>query len=383
MWAKFKMSESGNISLMFAIVLTVCGVCLGAAVDGAKMMAVYDRSSSVADAAALAGATASEAGDAERRKIVMASIEANAFKISPGIITEEPTIIFDDENENVTVIIPTSVKLAFGGFLGAAQKPVGATSIASYLANNIDPVSIAFALDVSGSMEWAASDGQQKIAVLKSATGSLFDAIESGTDMPEKLKKSLRSGMSAYNTELVTSQSMDWGWDRLERSVDALVANGGTNSTPALQNSYKQLLNDRAYRRANDTKFDLSKLKEYVIFMTDGDNNQPEFDESSSALCQDMQAAGIEIYSVAFEAPEKGELLLIDCASPNAVDVDSGENDDDSKCMNNGSKGKGKALGHCRDIKSQHYFDANNAKAFEAAFKQIGEDIVRSNVRLN
>ena len=76
MWAKFKSSNAGNVSLMIAIVLAVCGVCIGAVIDGAKLMSAYGRSSSVADAAALAGASASESGNAERMAVVRADIEA-------------------------------------------------------------------------------------------------------------------------------------------------------------------------------------------------------------------------------------------------------------------------------------------------------------------
>ena len=386
---KFKDCESGNIAMMFALLIAMAGVCLAAALDGAKMISVKTQATAVADAAALAGASASENNYAEREAIVQAYIEANAYRFDDSVVVGTPTIKFDDENEIVTVEIPTTVALAFGGFVGAKTKPVGVVSTATYLKNNIDPVTIAFALDVSGSMDFLATDGRAKIEVLKSSTKTLFDAIESGTDKPEKLKEVLRSGMSSYNTELVDSQQMSYGWSHLEAAVSLLTAQGGTNSTPALENSYTQLMNDRSFRAYNDPKFDRSRLKEFVIFMTDGDNNQPEFDTSSYQLCLDMRAEGIEIYSVAFEAPEKGELLLVDCASPDAGVEDTPDkvtNKNPDKCMNNGN-GNGQALGHCgkedKELKSDHYFDANDAKQFQAAFKQIGEEIVKSNVRLN
>lgn len=385
---------------MFSLVLLACGVCIGAALDTTKMIQVHQRTSSLADAAALAGASASEGGeieiyagwknkdkdydDIDREDIVLAYIEANAFKISPGVISGEPIIKFDDDNEVVRVTIPTIVKLSFGGFLGSSEKSVGATSSAKFLKNNIEPVSIAFALDVSGSMNWNAADGGPKIAALKSATGTLFDAIESGSDNPKQLEQTLRSGMSAYNTMLMANEAMDWGWDNLEKSVDRLTAGGGTNSTPALQNSYNQLLNDRAYRASKDKNYNPSILREYVIFMTDGDNNRPEWDTESAQVCKDIRADGIEIYSVAFQAPSKGELLLVECASFDDPEK-ANDNKDFSKCMNNGSKGKGNALGHCpdKDDKSEYFFDAKNAAAFKAAFKKIGEEIIRSDVRLN
>ena len=382
MWAKFKKSDDGNVAMMFAVVVVMSVMGIGLATDGTRLMAVQERALAVADAAALSGAAASEADDADREEIVRAYVEANGYRLKPGVLSGEPTIRFDDDSETVQVSLPVTVDMGFGSLLGNKTRPVLGASTASYLKNNIDPVTIAFALDVSGSMQWDTSDGQPKIDVLKSATKSLFTAIESGTDYPWKLKNAVRSGMSAYNTELVSSQPMSWGWDTLELSVDQLVADGGTDSTPALQNSYTQVLNDRAYRKSIDPSLDLETLREYVIFMTDGDNNMPEFDDASSLLCQDMRASGIEIYSVAFEAPEKGELLLVDCASQDVPDADNWAASE-SKCMNNGAKGKGKALGHCKKGKERHYFDANNAADFEAAFKRIGEEIVRSNVRLN
>lgn len=72
MWVDFRSSDAGNVSLLFAIVLAVRGVCIGAALDGAKLMSVYDRSSSIADAAALARASASESDNAERMAVVRA-----------------------------------------------------------------------------------------------------------------------------------------------------------------------------------------------------------------------------------------------------------------------------------------------------------------------
>jgi Flp pilus assembly protein TadG len=388
MLSVFRKSEDGNVAIMFAAVVVLLGLGLAVAVDGNKMVSVKSKAVSIADSAALAGAAASETDFDNRLAIVQAYIEANTFKLGADVLKGEPIITFDDENEIVTVEIPTTVNLAFGGFVGSKTKPVSAVSTATYLKNNIDPVSIAFALDVSGSMDDTTSNGQRKIDVLKTATRSLFDAIESGTDQPQKLQDVLRSGMSAYNTDLVDTQEMQYGWNHLENSVQQLVADGGTNSTPALENSHTLLLNDRAFRNANEAGFEIDRLQEYVIFMTDGDNNQPEFDEDSYQLCLDMRADGIEIYSVAFEAPAKGELLLVDCASPNVEEqvLAANPNLRTDTCMNNGANGNGLALGHCgaedKGVKGQHFFDAANATEFEAAFKLIGTKIVKSNVRL-
>ena len=45
------------------------------------------------------------------------------------------------------------------------------------------------------------------------------------------------------------------------------------------------------------------ELNRFMIFMTDGDNNYSSDDTETKALCDQYKADGIEIYSVAFEAP--------------------------------------------------------------------------------
>jgi len=76
----------------------------------------------------------------------------------------------------------------------------------------------------------------------------------------------------------------------------------------------------------------------YLVFMTDGDNNSTSDDTSTKATCTSDKADGIEIYTVAFMAPTRGQTLLKDCASS-----------------------------------TSHYFQAENMAALISAFKVIGE----------
>jgi len=384
MWKRYKNSTDGNVALMFGGVVLMITMGVGLATDGSRLMAVKARALAVSDAAALSGAAATEAQASDREEIVRANIEANLYAIAPGELSGEPIITFDDEAETVEVTLPVSLNMPFGGLFGKNSRPLVSSSKASYLVNTIDPVTIAFALDVSGSMEDLTADGRPKIEVVQSATTALFDAIESGVNDPNRLQGVIRTGMSAYNTDLVTTQPIAPGWDHLEASLSALIADGGTDSTPALQNSYDQVLNDRSWRFANEMHYDPARLKEYIIFMTDGDNNEPEFDQASIELCQEIRDDGIDLYSVAFDAPDTGQLLLIECATPNDRAAERGRNRADSgACLTAGRNGL--ALGRCADraTRSEYFYDASDAAAFEAAFERIGSEISRSNVRLN
>ena len=72
--------------------------------------------------------------------------------------------------------------------------------------------------------------------------------------------------------------------------------------------------------------------------MTDGDNNSTSDDTSTKATCTAAKEDGMEIYTVAFMAPTRGQNLLKECASS-----------------------------------ASHYFQAENMAALVAAFKVIGE----------
>jgi len=114
MLSVFRKSEDGNVAIMFAAVVVLLGLGLAVAVDGNKMVSVKSKAVSIADSAALAGAAASETDFDNRLAIVQAYIEANTFKLGADVLKGEPIITFDDENEIVTVEIPTTVNLAFG-----------------------------------------------------------------------------------------------------------------------------------------------------------------------------------------------------------------------------------------------------------------------------
>lgn len=379
--------------MMYSIILPALLGLTALASDGIRLMSAQSKLSGVVDNAALAGAFAAENQRQNRVKITREFLAANADEVLPAQINPNYKLKFDDNAQELFLEVTADIDLFFGGLFGMDETPVRASSVTSYATSEIDPVTLAFALDVSGSMDWASSTGEKKIEVLKDATALLFDAVEEGSKRPDLLKEAIRTGMSAYNTEVVSVENMSWGWHHLENSVDNLIADGGTNSSPALLNSYNQILEDRDFRKANDPDFDQSTLNEYVLFMTDGDNNQPEWDAASAQVCWDMRQDGIEIYSVAFTAPEKGQLLLWNCASWDNPNEDSnpsanngnGNGSDPSKCMNNGSKGKGKALGHCKgngDEKSKYYFDADDAQSFKAAFVDIGYEISKSEIRI-
>ena len=396
---KYRANTGGNVAMMFSIAVPVFLSMIALAIDGTRLMTAQNKLSGVVDNAALAGAFVADSDSKNRNNVTQEYLDANAYMVLPAKMTSNAKIEFNDSAENLYVEATADVKLSFGRLFGKRTMPVRSSVLTSYAISEIEPVTLAFALDVSGSMDLQSSNNQLKIDVLKDATNLLFNAVEEGSKRPELLRDAIRTGMSAYNTELVSDQNMNWGWEHLKGGIDRLVADGGTNSTPALINSYNQIKDDRQFRKSNDPSFNQSTLREYVLFMTDGDNNMPNFDVESARVCYEMRQDGIEIYSVAFTAPDKGRVLLWNCASwnnpgedsnPDAGPGNNGNGLDPSKCTNNGSKGKGKALGHCKGDptpndgteKSKYYFDADDAETFKSAFVSIGNDISKSEIHI-
>ncbi len=392
MFKRYLKNSSGQFAIMFSVTATMLMTGMVVAVDYTNMVKSRAKIAAIADAAALAGATVSDKSDAERRAVVQKFVDANGGAFLPATIKGEPTIIFDDVNEEVRVAIHTELPMFFGNFIGKKKAAVSNGSIVSYIEKNLDPVTIAFSLDVSGSMGGTTSDGRIKIDALKESITDLFMAIEESVDEPGLLDTALRTGMTTYNTAMVDDQNMNWGWNHLQTAANALTAGGGTNSAPALANAYKQIRDDRVFRSNNDPEFKLSDLRETVIFMTDGDNNQSDWDDESIKLCTEMRAEGINIYSVAFAAPDKGQVMLLDCASWDDKNKDKGSknprgNSDHLGCLRatqNGNPPSGNGKGPCKDRsgKEDHYFDAADATAFRKAFRDIGKAILNQDIRI-
>jgi hypothetical protein len=81
--------------------------------------------------------------------------------------------------------------------------------------------------------------------------------------------------------------------------------------------------------------------------MTDGDNNANSYDTATKKTCDSAKAASIEIYTVAFMAPTKGQALLRNCATDGS-----------------------------------HYFQAESMADLLAAFKKIGAKAANQTTRL-
>lgn len=181
-----------------------------------------------------------------------------------------------------------------------------------------------------------------KIEALKIAAGNLFGQLDSADPNAEYV----RTGAVSYDIVQYSPSALAWGTAGVASYVNALQANGGTNSSGAMSTAYSSLTAKNA--AGNDAEDSAHKLKtgqvpkKYIVFMTDGDNNNDSsggrsYDTLTKATCDTAKSKGIEIYTIAFMAPAGGQALLHYCAS------------DDS-----------------------HYFQAEKMEDLLAAFEAIG-----------
>ncbi len=128
---------------------------------------------------------------------------------------------------------------------------------------------------------------------------------------------------------------------------------GGTDANGALTQAYAALQNAAGLEAAAHGTKGNKTFARYILLMTDGEmtgySNQwnNKLDKDVRAKCKTIKDDGIQIYTVAFMAPDKGKSLLQNCASS-----------------------------------AEHYFPAENATDLISAFKTIGEKTSKLAVQL-
>ncbi len=189
----------------------------------------------------------------------------------------------------------------------------------------------------------------RKIAALKSAVANLTTQLN--TADPEN--ELVRTAAVSYNDQMQTETQLAWGTTGASTYVNALPTEptGGTDSHAAFAKALDKLVPADS---SKETEIPAHKDKngqvptKYIIFMTDGENtayngkssdaNGKKSDTETKASCDKARAAKVEVYTVAFMAPDRGQALLKYCATTEA-----------------------------------NYFEADDMTQLVAAFKAIGE----------
>jgi Flp pilus assembly protein TadG/uncharacterized protein YegL len=387
----FMRKDDGNFAMLAATLIPLTFAAGSFAIDFANIMSMKTRLQAAVDGAALA--TSSQLAN---KTITQQEARDYAINYFNGMVDEESSAFTDFSAAPDATITPipngpstiwkVEVKTVGTQQLTPLAKMVGqnkinvtVTGVSQATTEATYPVSMYLVLDHSGSMtrdsgqtttvevpkycwDWwrglyqcgtkTEQRALSKMDVLKKAVADLVADIKES----DPGNKYARMGAVAYNDKTTTYDKLqaDWNKDRVVTFTNALEAKDGTNSMDAMAWANDRLVGvsspeNSAHHYMNGS----SHPEKFIVFMTDGQNetgsaSQDDYvDKKTKESCNDAKNKGVTIFSVAFQAPDRGKKLLQACAS-----------------------------------NASYYYDANSADELIAAFKEIGEKATSRSNRL-
>lgn len=184
-----------------------------------------------------------------------------------------------------------------------------------------------------------------RLEALQDAAAALFTQFNTA----DPTSTYVRTGLTAYSSYVRGDTDMEWGTSSAAAYVESTYASGGTASTKSFKWAYDQLKSSNTTEPSAHAAKNGQIPERFILFMTDGDNNNSSDDTATANYCDDAKDDGITIYAVAFDAPEGGdaEELLSECATS-----------------------------------SGHYFEPDTAAELIAAFEKIGSATSKTLTRL-
>lgn len=348
--------KSGNYALIAALLVPLLLASAGLAIDIANQMALKTRFQAASDSVSLAVATRIANGDltianaeefGTRLLLAQMSNDHSRFsnlQIAPLVkITEviNGGVSTWDVNVGGTATQDTTPVTAF------LNKKTTSAKVTSLARSGIEGIqgafSMAFVVDVSGSMRRAMSNGERKIDVLKRVAEDLFIQFnEADVD-----NKYVRTGVSSFASELVKTSNMEWGTSAASVLIASSRAKGGTATTPSFEWAYNEFKPENIQETDAHKHMNGQKPERFIVFMTDGDNDSNTDNTKTKELCNKARDGGIKVYTIAIKAPKEAQELLEDCA-----------------------------------FSAANYFEADTASELVDTFKSIGLSVIKSQTRL-
>lgn len=364
--------QSGNFGIMTAILLPVSIGVVGLGLDVNAMVQNKRMLQNAVDSAALATATAlandPKTNDADGMaqsfvKSQIANTSSSALSSIANLTTTSSITTTNNANSgnDFEVQLNSSYTMAMNplsSVLGWKTVTINATGKATSSTQSLQQgISLYLVLDRSGSMSFITDqrdysqsscqnyyDGNwnsypdlaasspcyiNKITSLKIAVSTMADTLNKAdiTAKPNTTphSKVVRVGAVAFNDQKFDEQAMDWGPQAAVTYVNNIprIPTGGTNSIDALNTAFAALKSSNTAEKAAFYSNKISQFKRSIIFMTDGEMTgnsntwDPNLDSQTRQICNNIKTDGIQIFSIAFMAPDNGKSLLQYCASSN------------------------------------------------------------------
>jgi len=339
---RFLAYQSGNVAMTFGIAFLPIMLSVGAAIDYSRGSDLHSRVANATDAALLA-AVSGAMNDIDLTDVLavkarlkqdfepffLANLHGDAAYKYNGF-----TLDYDPITKNVSVDVDIDYKTAVFGIVGMKHWEADVHAATSMQMKAGGAISMFLVLDRSGSMGWSNGDGGTKMFSLKTAVSKMIANFQ----LADPKSEFIRMGAVAYSSSMWSSQNLNWKLSKTITYVNAMYANGGTDSSDSVKEAYTQLKKKKEINQHNKKSGQVPEL--IMVFMTDGDNNYSSDDTATKSTCNSAKAYGIEIYTVAFQAPRNGKALLEYCATS-----------------------------------SGHYFEPSNTDELISSFNSIGKDV--------
>ena len=349
--------KSGNFALITALVLPLLIASGGLAIDIANQVSLKTRFQAASDSVSLTIATRVAKGDLTVEaaedfgvRLLAAQMANDINRFSELTISPEVTVteVIDGGVSTWDVSVggrASQRTTAFSMILGEERTNVSVASVARAGKEEVQGAfSMALVVDVSGSMRSRLSSGVTRLDALKAAANGLFGQFEEAD--PDS--KYVRTGVSTFAYGVIDKSKMEWGSKSAESVVNSSKAKGGTASTNSFKWAWQKLKSkNKTEANAHKDKNGQVAPERFILFMTDGSNNDDPDDVKTKRLCDKARKDGIKVYSIALGAPTKAKVLMQACSFTQA-----------------------------------EYYEANTAHELIEAFKNIGLSANKSLTRL-
>ncbi len=283
---KYVDDKRGNFTIMAAgCTATIVFLC-GAAVDASRGHHAKAKAQNIADSVALAAAVYVDQNGGPPESSTEGFAHNTVYQASDygyeiyGNANASFKVLYDETNGEATVELEGALPTTFMKLAHFDNMPFSTRAVVKYReTDNLDPASIMFVLDNSGSMWFDDKKFEDGASVGPADAVRRIDALRANmTDLNNRLKlidektgdtRFLRTGMMPYNDDIITSRAVDMKWGALSNNnITSMVPGGATNSSPPMTEAWNQLQGENSF---HENESGHSPLK-FVIFMTDGKN---------------------------------------------------------------------------------------------------------------